>query len=76
VGDQGDLDRKWKHEARLADVLIASLVLADALKTPEPRVIGTDGINSFLSVGLTRADCTAVLDAAGAQIREVHEALT
>jgi HD-like signal output (HDOD) protein len=75
VGDQGDLDRKWKHEARLVDVLIASLVLADALKAPEPRVIGTDGINSFLSVGLTPADCTAVLAAADAQIREVHEAL-
>jgi hypothetical protein len=54
---------------------IAGLVLADALKTPEPRDIGTDGINSFLSVGLTPADCTAVLAAADAQIREVHEAL-
>ncbi|HMH88518.1 MAG TPA: HDOD domain-containing protein, partial [Steroidobacteraceae bacterium] len=41
VGDQGDLDRRWKHEARLVDVLIASMVLADALQTPEPRVIGT-----------------------------------
>ena len=75
VGDQGDLERRWKHEARLVDVLIASLVLADALKTPEPRVIGTDGINAFLSVGVTPADCAAILADAEAQIRKVHEAL-
>jgi HD-like signal output (HDOD) protein len=75
VGDQGDLDRRWKHEARLVDVLIASLILADALKTPEPRVIGTGGINAFLSVGVTPADCAAILADADAQIRKVHEAL-
>jgi HD-like signal output (HDOD) protein len=75
VGDQGDLDRRWKHEAKLVDVLIAGLVLADALKTPEPRVIGTDGINAFLSVGVTPADCTAILADADEQIRKVHEAL-
>ena len=75
VGDQGDFDRRWKHEAGLVDVLIASLLLADALKTPEPRDIETDGINAFLSTGLTPADCTAILAEADAQIREVHEAL-
>jgi HD-like signal output (HDOD) protein len=75
VGDQGDLDRRWKHQAKLVDVLIASLVLADALKTPEPRVIGTDGINAFLSIGITPADCTAILAQADAQIRQVHQAL-
>jgi HD-like signal output (HDOD) protein len=75
VGDQGDLDRRWKHEARLVDVLIASLVLADALKTPEPRVIGTSGINAFLSIGVTEADCAAILTEADTQIRQVHEAL-
>jgi HD-like signal output (HDOD) protein len=75
VGDQGDLDRRWRHEAGLVDVLIASLILADALQTPEPRVIGTDGINAFLSTGLTPVDCTAILAEAEAQIREVREAL-
>jgi len=75
VGDQGDHDRKWKHEARLVDVLIASLVLADALQTPEPRVIGTEGINAFLSIGVTPADCAGILTEADIQIRQVHEAL-
>jgi HD-like signal output (HDOD) protein len=75
VGDQGDLDRRWKHEAKLVDVLIASLVLADALQTPQPRIIGTAGINAFLSIGVTPADCTAILTDADEQIRQVHEAL-
>lgn len=75
VGDQDDVDRRSKHEARLIDVLIASLVLADALKMPEPRVPDTDGINAFLSIGVTPVDCTIILNEADEQIRQVHEAL-
>jgi HD-like signal output (HDOD) protein len=75
VGEQDDLDRRWKHEARLVDVLIASLVLADAINMPEPRKLGTGGINAFLSIGLTPADCNAILAEAEAQIRQIHEAL-
>ena len=75
VGDQDDIDRRWKHEARLVDVLIASLVLADTLNTPEPRTPGTEGINAFLSIGVTPADCNAILADAEEQIRQVHEAL-
>jgi hypothetical protein len=55
--------------------LIASLILADALSMPEPRVIGTQGSNAFLSIGVTPADCTTILTAADEQIRQVHEAL-
>jgi HD-like signal output (HDOD) protein len=76
VGDQGDIERRWKHQAGLVDVLIASVVLADSLNTPEPRVIGTAGINAFLSIGVTPADCTAILAQAEEQIRQVHEALS
>jgi len=75
VGDQGDYERRWKHQASLTDVLIASLVLADALNTPEPRVIATEGINAFLSVGVTVEDCTSILAEAKRQIALVHEAL-
>ena len=75
VGDQDDTDRRWKHEARLVDVLIASLVLADALNMPEPRTLGTEGINAFLSIGVTPADCTAILIEAEDQIRQIHAAL-
>ena len=75
VGDQDDVDRRWKHEAKLVDVLIASLVLADALTRPEPRSLGTEGINAFLSIGVTPADCSAILNQADEQIRLIHEAL-
>jgi HD-like signal output (HDOD) protein len=75
VGDQGDLDRRWRHEPRLTDILIASLVLAEAHKTPEPRSISTDGVNAFLSLRMTAADCFAILAEADERIREVHAAL-
>jgi HD-like signal output (HDOD) protein len=75
VGAQDDIDRRWKHEARLIDVLIASLVLSDALKTPEPRNFATAGVNAFLSIGVTPADCSAILERADEEIRLVHEAL-
>src|SRR5258708_886487 len=75
VGDQDDLERRWKHEAKLIDVLIASLVLADAMKKPEPRNLGTEGVNAFLSIGVTPAECSAILDQAVEQIRLIHEAL-
>jgi HD-like signal output (HDOD) protein len=75
VGDQNDLERRWKHEATVTDVLIASLVLAEALPTPAPRTIDTQGINAFLSVGITAADCDAILEQADEQIRLVKESL-
>jgi hypothetical protein len=50
-------------------------VLADALEMPEPRVIGNEGVNAFISVGLTPADCGPLLAQAEVQIRLIHEAL-
>jgi HD-like signal output (HDOD) protein len=75
VGDQDDIDRRWKHEASLVDVLIASLVLAEAQKTPEPRNLSIQGVNAFVSIGVTPADCGAILLQADEQIRQIHEAL-
>jgi HD-like signal output (HDOD) protein len=76
IGDQAEMDRRSRHGATLTDVLIASIVLADALEMPEPRVIGNEAVNSFISVGLTPADCGAVLAQAELQIRLIREALT
>ncbi len=75
VGDQDDVERRWKHEAKLVDVLIASLMLADARKTPEPRNFAIEGINAFLSIGVTAADCSVILERADEEIRLIHEAL-
>jgi HD-like signal output (HDOD) protein len=75
VGEQEDHERRWKHEAALSDVLIASLVLADALQTPEPRAVATEGVNAFLTVAVKAEDCGAILSEAERQISLVHEAL-
>jgi HD-like signal output (HDOD) protein len=75
VGEQADHERRWKHEAALSDVLIASLVLADALKTPAPHVVATGGINAFQTVGVKAEDGPAILTEAENQIRLVHDAL-
>jgi HD-like signal output (HDOD) protein len=75
VADQLDHDRKWKHDAGLTDVLIVSLVLADALNAPEPREVVMDGINAFSSIGLNATDCQATLVRAERRIAVVHAAL-
>jgi HD-like signal output (HDOD) protein len=75
VGEQGQMHRPAKHSATLTDVLIAGIVLADALEMPEPRIVGTEAIHSFIAIGLTPADCAAVLAQAENQIRLVKEAL-
>jgi HD-like signal output (HDOD) protein len=75
VGDQGDVDRRRKHEAGLVDVLIASLVLSDSCTASEPKSLAIEGINAFLSIGVTQADCSAILDRADEEIRLIHEAL-
>ena len=75
VGEQTDHERRWKHVAGLADVLISSLSLAEALKMPEPRLVVTAGNNAFLTVGVAPEDCAAILAEADKQIRLVHEAL-
>jgi len=75
VGEQADHERRWRHEAALSDVLIASLVLAEALNTPEPRVVVTGGINAFQTVEVAAEDCAAILGEAERQIALVHEAL-
>jgi len=75
VGEQADHERRWKHAAALSDVLIASLVLADALATPEPRVVATEGINAFLTVGVKAQEGPVILSEAETQIRLVRQAL-
>jgi len=75
VGDQRDYERKWRHDGALTDVLIVSLVLADALHGPEPRKVSTEGVNAFSNIGLTETDCLATLVRAERRITMVHNVL-
>ena len=76
VGAQTDHDRRWKHEAALTDVLIAGLVLAECLPSPEHAATAIEGINAFLTVQVTPEDCGAILAEAERQISLVHAALS
>jgi HD-like signal output (HDOD) protein len=73
VADQRDYGRRRKHDAGLTEVLIVSLVLADARRTR--GAIALEGINAFASIGLGAADCEAILAGAQGRIALVHEAL-
>ncbi len=75
VGDQRDYERKWKHDATVTDVLIVSLLVAESMKSPEPRVVNMAGINPFSSIGLTATDCEATLVRAQRRIALLHDVL-
>jgi len=75
VGDQRDVDRKWKHDAALTDIMIVGLLLAESLQTPEPRKLDMAGVHSFVTIGLTATDCQATLVRAERRIALVHDAL-
>ena len=75
IGDQNDRERRWRHEASQSDILIASLLLNDALNTPGPNTLATDGIGVFATVGINASTAPAILSEAERQIRLVHQAL-
>ena len=75
VGLQGDYEYGRKHVPDLTDVLIAAVVLAQALKEPEPRLVDMIGIHAFHRLGLTAEDCAAILKHAEYQLGSLHEVL-
>ena len=75
IGNQMEYERRWRHDADLTDVLISSIVLADAMKSPAPREIAMEGISAFQTIGLKNQDCTAILTHAEYQIGSLHDAL-
>jgi HD-like signal output (HDOD) protein len=75
VGDQNDYERRWKHDSELTDVLIASIVLAAALKDPAPRTVDMEGISAFQNLRLTEQDCHATLARARQHLGSLHDAL-
>jgi HD-like signal output (HDOD) protein len=75
VGDQNDHERRWVHDGELTDILIVSVVLAAALKSPAPRAASTKGVSAFHNIGLTEQDCAALLIHAESHLGSLHEAL-
>ena len=75
VADQGNYDRKHRHEADLSDLLIAGIVLGEALKRPAPRVIDMEGIAAFLTIRVSDQECAAILAHAERQLGSLQTAL-
>jgi HD-like signal output (HDOD) protein len=75
VGDQEAYDRVNTGEPDLTDVLIVSIVLADALEQPAMRSIDRDGICAFETLALSHSDCNDVLDQAEQQWAMLEDAL-
>jgi HD-like signal output (HDOD) protein len=75
VANQSEYERKRRHEADLSDVLIVSIVLGETLKMPVPRVVDTEGINAFLTIGLTAEDYAGILNEAEGQLGTLQSSL-
>jgi HD-like signal output (HDOD) protein len=73
VGDQNDHERRWMHDSELSDILTVSVVLAGALKNSTPPAMGE--ITAFPHIGLTEADCAALLTQAKHHLGSLHDAL-
>jgi HD-like signal output (HDOD) protein len=75
VGNQDDYQHKSKFQADLSDILIVSVVLAEALQNTVIRTVSMDGIYAFESIGLSAPDCAEILMHAQYQLGSLHEAL-
>lgn len=75
IGDQADRERRRKQEADLSDVLVVSIVLAEHLSKPAPRVVAVDELVAFATIGLTAADCATILTHAEYQLGSLQDAL-
>jgi HD-like signal output (HDOD) protein len=77
VGDQGESAREHKrnHQADLTDILIASVILGEDMKMPSPRAVDIAGVQAFSVIGLSAADCVAVLTHAECQLGSLQDAL-
>lgn len=75
VAEQSDLERRWQREPGLTDVLIVSLILAEARSRPEALQVMMEGINAFTSLGLKATDCEATMLRAERRIAVVYDAL-
>jgi HD-like signal output (HDOD) protein len=75
VGEQFDYDRKPQREPDLTDILIVSIVLAEALEVTPTKRVEMGEIVSFRNIGFTLEDCAQTLKHAEYQLGSLHDAL-
>src|SRR5579863_2234910 len=74
VSLQRDRDGGTGHAADLADVLIAGVKLAPALRDPATG-LGMEGVPAFGRLGLTAEDCSAIVTHSEYQLGALNDAL-
>ena len=74
VSLQRDRDGGTGHAADLADVLIAGVKLAPALRDPATG-LGMEGVPAFGRLGLTAEDCAAIVTHSEYQLGALNDAL-
>ena len=75
VGNQEEHERKHRGDADLSDILIAGVVLSNALKMPSPRVVEMGGVDAFSILRLSDKDCICILDYADDELKSLQDAL-
>jgi HD-like signal output (HDOD) protein len=75
VGDQLDYNRKSRREPALTDILIVSIVLAEALEQNPVKPVEMAEIGSFQCIGFTQEDCITTMKHAEYQLGSLHDAL-
>jgi HD-like signal output (HDOD) protein len=75
VGEQLDYNRKSHRDPDLTDILIVSIVLAEALEQMPVKAVEMGQISSFQHIGFTQEDCMATLKHAEYQLGSLHESL-
>jgi HD-like signal output (HDOD) protein len=75
VGEQLNYDRGRSREPDLTDVLIVSVVLAEALNPERSGLSEVTELTSFRNIGLTEQECETVLKHAEYQLDSLQEAL-
>jgi HD-like signal output (HDOD) protein len=75
VGDQLDYTRKSHREPDLTDILIVSIVLAEALEQSPGKAVEMGEVSSFQHIGFTQEDCMTTLKHAEYQLGSLHDVL-
>jgi HD-like signal output (HDOD) protein len=75
IGNQRDYTRKSPGKADITDVLVASVLLAEALLERNGDLGGCTDASAFTSLDLTSADLTAVLKHTALSLQSVRDTL-
>lgn len=75
IGNQHNYTRKSRGEPDITDVVVASVLLSEALLERSGDLAKCAGVNAFASLKLTSDDLTAILDHTALSLQSVRDSL-